>query len=190
MDRLETPELLRLDSWKEIAAYLRKDIRTVQLWEKREGLPVHRHAHTARATVYAYASELEAWLAERQQKGAANSSAESAPNPAVEGRRRRNLFYAALLVCVLVALLLGASLVYRHRRSEAASSAPKPTANTIAVLPFEDLSPERREDHLADGLTDDIIVALGQTGQVPVISRRSSSRFSGTREPLPQIAES
>ena len=34
-----------LDSWKEIAAYLRRDIRTVQRWEKQEGLPVHRPAH-------------------------------------------------------------------------------------------------------------------------------------------------
>ena len=34
-----------LDSWKEIASYLRREIRTVQLWEKREGLPIHRHFH-------------------------------------------------------------------------------------------------------------------------------------------------
>ena len=32
----------RLDSWKEIAAYLRRDVRTVQRWEERESLPVHR----------------------------------------------------------------------------------------------------------------------------------------------------
>jgi hypothetical protein len=68
MDRLETPGPQRLDSWKEIAAYLRKDIRTVQLWEKKEGLPVHRHAHAVRATVYAYPAELDEWLADRQQK--------------------------------------------------------------------------------------------------------------------------
>ena len=33
----------RLDSWKEIAAYLNRDVTTVQRWEKREGMPVHRH---------------------------------------------------------------------------------------------------------------------------------------------------
>ena len=32
----------RLDSWKEIAAYLGRDVRTVQRWERREGLPIHR----------------------------------------------------------------------------------------------------------------------------------------------------
>ena len=34
-----------LDSWKEIAAYFHRDIKTVQRWEKREGMPVHRHLH-------------------------------------------------------------------------------------------------------------------------------------------------
>ena len=38
----KTPEK-RLDSWKEIAAYLKRDVTTVQRWEKREGMPVHRH---------------------------------------------------------------------------------------------------------------------------------------------------
>ena len=35
----------RLDSWKDIAAYLHRDVSTVQRWEKREGMPVHRHVH-------------------------------------------------------------------------------------------------------------------------------------------------
>ena len=35
----------RLDSWKEIAAYLKRDVTTVQRWEKREGMPVRRHLH-------------------------------------------------------------------------------------------------------------------------------------------------
>ena len=39
------PAVDRLDSWKEIAAYLKRDVTTVQRWEKREGMPVHRHLH-------------------------------------------------------------------------------------------------------------------------------------------------
>jgi hypothetical protein len=35
----------RQSSWKEIAAYLRRDVTTVQRWEKREGMPVHQHVH-------------------------------------------------------------------------------------------------------------------------------------------------
>jgi TolB-like protein/Flp pilus assembly protein TadD len=54
------PEDGRLDSWKEIAAYLRRDESTVRRWEK-DGLPVHRHRHRFRAAVFAYKSELDTW---------------------------------------------------------------------------------------------------------------------------------
>jgi Tol biopolymer transport system component len=56
----------RLDSWKEIAAYLKRDVTTVRRWEKREGLPVHRHRHEQRESVYAFASELESWWQSRR----------------------------------------------------------------------------------------------------------------------------
>jgi hypothetical protein len=52
----------RLDSWKEIATYLRREVRTVQLWEKNEGLPVHRHFHKRLGSVYALRSEIDGWL--------------------------------------------------------------------------------------------------------------------------------
>ena len=50
---------IRLDSWKGIAGYLKTSVRTVQRWEKYEGLPVHRHAHSRQDTVYAYTDEIE-----------------------------------------------------------------------------------------------------------------------------------
>ncbi|MBI2962288.1 MAG: tetratricopeptide repeat protein [Deltaproteobacteria bacterium] len=56
----------RLDSWKEIAAQLRREVRTVQRWEKSEGLPVHRHLHQRLGSVYAYRSELDAWWKARR----------------------------------------------------------------------------------------------------------------------------
>jgi hypothetical protein len=51
----------RLDSWKEIAAYLRRSVRCVQRWEKNQGLPIFRHRHASGATVCAYHWELDAW---------------------------------------------------------------------------------------------------------------------------------
>src|SRR5438876_9788539 len=54
-----------LEGWKEIAAYLQREVRTAKRWEKSEGLPVHRHLHQSKSSVYAYASELEAWRAAR-----------------------------------------------------------------------------------------------------------------------------
>jgi hypothetical protein len=51
----------RLDSWKEIACYLRRSIRCVQRWEKREGLPILRHLHAKGSSVYAFRQELDRW---------------------------------------------------------------------------------------------------------------------------------
>ena len=51
----------RLDSWKEIAVFFNREVRTVQLWEKNEALPVRRHKHKKLGTVYAYRYELQAW---------------------------------------------------------------------------------------------------------------------------------
>ena len=51
----------RLDSWKEIAAYVNRGVRTVRRWEREEGLPVHRHVHRELGSVYAYKSEIDAW---------------------------------------------------------------------------------------------------------------------------------
>lgn len=60
------PARTRLDSWKEIAVHLQRDVRTAQRWEKQEGLPVHRHMHGERGSVYAYTDELDQWWAQRQ----------------------------------------------------------------------------------------------------------------------------
>ena len=60
----------RLDSWKEIAVYLNRDATTVQRWEKREGMPVHRHLHDKIGSVYASKAELDAWARSRNLQAA------------------------------------------------------------------------------------------------------------------------
>jgi hypothetical protein len=52
----------RLDSWKEIAVYLGREVRTAQRWEKRESLPVYRHVHAKASSVWAFKHEIDAWL--------------------------------------------------------------------------------------------------------------------------------
>src|SRR5260370_38077559 len=54
----------RLTSWKEIAAHFGKDARTVQYWERKRGLPIHRITG-AKNTVFAYPHELEEWWKKR-----------------------------------------------------------------------------------------------------------------------------
>src|SRR6201987_4590695 len=79
---VRAPEDL-LDSWKEIAAYLNRDITTVQRWEKREGMPVHRHLHDKMGSVYASRAELDAWARGRDLPAAPeNGNGASSPGPA------------------------------------------------------------------------------------------------------------
>lgn len=72
----------RLDSWKEIAVYLNRDVTTVQRWEKREGMPVRRHQHDKIGSVYAFRAELDAWARRRNLPPAGDSADNTAlPNP-------------------------------------------------------------------------------------------------------------
>jgi eukaryotic-like serine/threonine-protein kinase len=103
----------RLDSWKEIAAYLKRDIRTVQRWEKHEGLPVHRHLHDERGTAYAYRGEIDEWLQTRSRQQnevpADGHSTVSGHAPDASstssGRSPRRLFLYVALAAALVAVI-------------------------------------------------------------------------------------
>ena len=66
----------RLESWKQIAAYLDRGVRTVRRWETEEGLPVHRHMHRSLGSVYAYKSEIDAWRQTRPTRPAPEASTE------------------------------------------------------------------------------------------------------------------
>jgi Tol biopolymer transport system component len=71
----------RLDSWKKIASYLKRDVRTVQRWERREAMPVHRHQHDKLGSVFAFRSELDAWWESRRTR-LAQEDAEQGELPA------------------------------------------------------------------------------------------------------------
>jgi hypothetical protein len=60
----------RLDSWKEIAAYARRGVRTVQRWERDSGLPIHRLNRDKRSVVFAFRSEIDGWWADQSRDGA------------------------------------------------------------------------------------------------------------------------
>jgi len=78
------PDRDRLDSWKEIAVYLGREVRTAQRWEKREGLPVHRHIHAKASSVYAFKHEIDAWLHSRRGAASEPAPKEEYPERAVK----------------------------------------------------------------------------------------------------------
>jgi hypothetical protein len=77
----QTPEH-RLDSWKEIAAYLGRDIRTVRRWEAERGLPIHRVPGGGRAVVFAFRGEIQNWL--RAAEGESRQQGQFKPAHAAE----------------------------------------------------------------------------------------------------------
>ncbi|HXP08447.1 MAG TPA: hypothetical protein VN828_08125, partial [Acidobacteriaceae bacterium] len=82
----EKPVEDRLDSWKEIAAYLNRDVTTVQRWEKREGMPVYRHLHDRMGSVYASRVELDDWTFSRNLGAAQGNARDAAATAAAPPR--------------------------------------------------------------------------------------------------------
>jgi TolB-like protein/Tfp pilus assembly protein PilF len=197
-----------LDSWKEIAAYLGREVRTVQRWEKKEGLPVHRQIHEKLGTVYAYKSEVDAWWKERSAKlGSKPENGELAEGPRIVAwpastpelpdeelntatRWRRLLGLAAVVAASgLLALLVQANEwgLRDKLKHLLVRGAPTPI-RSIAVLPLENLTGDSSKDYFADGMTDALITELGKVRALRVISRTSSSRYKNSKKPLSQIA--
>src|SRR4029453_16997672 len=90
----------RLDSWKEIAAYLNRSVRTVTRWEREERLPVHRHLHSKQGSVYAYKAELYNWWTNRGVRIDTSDSAD----PFSRFRGARRLWIVAGTLAVLLGL--------------------------------------------------------------------------------------
>ena len=103
----------RLDSWKEIATYLSRSVRTLHRWEKDEGLPVHRHQHKDLGSVFAYKSELDAWVSARSPDPtlrAQNDQTASAP--------RSHLTVALTLTAAVLAIGVISYFVASRFRSD------------------------------------------------------------------------
>ena len=123
----------RLDSWKEIAAYLKRDVTTVQRWEKREGMPVRRHVHDKLGSVYAFRSELDGWARSRNlsftgdgadanpppdRSTAIDAVLENAEQPTSNTLRARRPLRLAWGLAAVGVLVLSAAIFWLRERTE------------------------------------------------------------------------
>ena len=161
----------RLESWKKIAAYLRRDVRTVQRWEQSNGLPVHRHQRAQRAIPYAYAKELDAWWTRQS---------DIAPSDAPPARKGRFIVAAAAL---LLMLLFGSYGVVQLLKDRGAPVSP----NSIAVLPFVDLSEGMANEEFADGITEELIDRLNKVPDLRVPAPASTFYYKNKTVPVTDI---
>ncbi|MGC1619277.1 MAG: tetratricopeptide repeat protein [Candidatus Acidiferrum sp.] len=180
----------KLVSWKEIASHLGREIRTVQRWEKSEGLPVRRHEHQKKSTVYAYANELDEWFKRRQPADDPDADAAFVPDPDIDSLAEK--ISGATVPPVVEPVPDAAHEVTpsldpdktppRFRKQVtlglAAAAAilciiayavykwiptrtPLPEKVRLVVLPFKNLSGDPKQDYFSAGLTDEMITRLG-----------------------------
>jgi hypothetical protein len=182
----------RLESWKEIAAYLKREVRTVQRWEKKEGLPVHRHQHDERASVYAYKSELDAWwnndhsrLETDQEREEVAGQETAEPLPALkngneqlaapEGNAATIRYWPHWWVWVLVVVVAAVAsavtiYVLESRRSHQQGFLAR---NSVLIASFEN----RTGDPVFDGtLRQGLAAQLDQSPLVHIVSDQQIAR--------------
>jgi Flp pilus assembly protein TadD len=120
----------RLDSWKEIALFFGKDVRTVRRWEKERSLPVHRAPGKQGGSVYAFTDELSDWL---------NSS----PLPAdelvspdkTEPSQRTGIFIVIGVALIVVVGVVAGAIWLAHSRSAPPSSSASVSAGRSSSNP-------------------------------------------------------
>lgn len=152
----------RLDSWKEIASYLKRGGRTARRWERLEGLPVHRHRHGKQATVYAFPHEIDRWLETRSvDEPAGQTSVGHSPQHPVE------------------------------RASEQRQKDRGTRAAVIAVLPLRSFDRNPDEDRFADGLTEELISEIGRCcpKRLRVIALTSVMQYKQSPKNVAQIGQ-
>lgn len=165
----------RLDSWKSIAQYLHRDIRTVQRWET-EGLPVYRHHHSKHGSIYAYRSEVDAWWLSRRPSASKQKSTER--KAAFRGAPWLHSRYVRLCSYVIIILLIGLSaLAIRRflldRRPFSPADSARIARNTIAILPFHSSSPDPKDGVLAQTLTQNVLKNLRHSASLHIIDTSS-----------------
>jgi Tol biopolymer transport system component len=158
----ERPLEDRLDSWKEVASYLKRDVTTVQRWEKREGMPVHRHLHDRIGSVYASKVELDAWMRSRNlQPTQENGNNAVLPDPAAPpappalSTSPARWRFVLTLAAVSAALVIGVTLWLQ--RTERFWRNPVADAHFQTVTDFDGLEQAAavsRDGHLVAFLSD------------------------------------
>jgi Tol biopolymer transport system component len=177
----------RLDSWKEIGAYLNRDVTTVQRWEKREGMPVHRHLHDRMGSVYASRAELGVWARSRNlratQESGNDTSLSNSPAPpprpafwtSVTGRK------SLLALSVVVAALGIVAILWVHK-TEYFWRTPIADARFQTIADFdgtEQAATVSRDGHFVAFLSDrdgpmDVWVTQVGSGQFHNLTRGSA----------------
>src|SRR5204863_8419439 len=94
--------------------------------------------------------------------------------------------WAAMTIALLtLAAIVGGIAIFSRNRAQLILTAPE---KSIAVLPFENLSDDKANAYLAEGIQDEILTRLSKIADLKVISRTSTQHYKSAPENLPEIA--
>jgi adenylate cyclase len=132
-----------------------------------------------------------AWIFERTPDGLRrDTGVEAAPRTRIAGSTwvTPQFLSAVGLGMVLGLVVVGAGSWLRGGGSTATvtDEANEPIPS-VAVLPFSDLSPDGDQQHMSDGLTEDILTRLARVEELKVTSRTSVMRYRGTHQSMREI---
>ena len=105
--------------------------------------------------------------------------AEKMARPTKEVKPKFNLKKILVPGLIVVAMVILAALVFQLVISRKGVAPAKPDKPSVAVLPFEDLSPAKDHDYLCQGIPDSLISAMSNIKELWVPSRTSSFLFEG-----------
>jgi adenylate cyclase len=101
------------------------------------------------------------------------------------GKFKIELVLIPLVILVTVGLDIG--ILLRKEAAEPESSPASPWKNSIAVLPFEDMSPQKDQEYFCDGMTEELINRLSHIRELKVPARTSVFTFKGKAEDIRDI---
>jgi TolB-like protein/NOL1/NOP2/fmu family ribosome biogenesis protein len=102
--------------------------------------------------------------------------------------RKLNTFIMSILV-IAVGLLLADKFIFQLEPDAPAPAEASADTNSVAVLPFVDMSPDKDQEYFTDGLTENLLHALAQIRELKVAGRTSSFAFKGLNTDLREIGE-
>ena len=178
----------RLDSWKDIAVYLGRGVRTVQSWEAEQNLPVHRLKHKANYTVYAWADEIDAWLQARSKAAEPPPAIEAAPVAPAEAparwRTQRWLLAAGAVIVLTAGFVAARNTALREVGPE--PLAAEPFTSSPALEQGARIAPNGREIAFVQAVEPndpDIVLKLSGAGSVVPLAATPAAEYSPAWSP-------
>jgi serine/threonine protein kinase/Tfp pilus assembly protein PilF len=131
---------------------------------------------------YAITRALAKVPVDRYQTASEFASALLAPYPAGRPIPRRRVVLLALVA--MTTLLAGVWYVGRQ-----SFPAARPVSESIAVLPFADMSPDKDQEYFSDGISEELLNLLAKIPELQVAARTSAFSFKDQNLEIPEIAE-